>query len=108
MPRRPSAAWWTSWPPIRPPQGYCHGLAALQQIATDRRVERQLHLIDRDAVGRHLDRLLDADPPVLVGFAHHPRDQVDVDLREVERPRKRIRPTDFRRAVRPPVGLENR
>ena len=49
----------------------------------DRRVERQLHLVDGHAVGRHRDRLLDARAPVRVGLAEHAGDEVDVDLRKV-------------------------
>ena len=55
---------------------------ALQHVAADRRVERQLHLIDGDAVGCELDRLLDAALPVLFGLAEHAGDQIDVDLRK--------------------------
>ena len=45
--------------------------------------------------------------PVLVGLAEHAGDQVDVDLREVERARERDRPDDLRRAVRAAVELED-
>ena len=45
-------------------------------------VERQFQLIDRDAVGRQIDRALDAILPVLPGFADHARDQIDVDVGE--------------------------
>ena len=50
----------------------------------------------------------DAGVPVLVGLAEHAGDEIDVDLREAERPRDRVGAVDFRRAVRPAVGLENR
>ena len=59
-------------------------IGALQQVAADGRVERQLHLVDGDAVGLERQRLGDAVAPVLVGLAQHPGDQVDVDLREVQ------------------------
>ena len=76
---------------------------ALQHVAADRRVERQLHLVDGDAVGRELDRFLDAALPVLLGLAEHARDEVDVDLRKPERLRKLIGAEES-----PPIGARGR
>jgi hypothetical protein len=45
--------------------------------------------------------------PVRVGLAQHARDQIDVDLRKAEAPRLTKDTMDLRRAVRPPVDLEN-
>ncbi len=80
---------------------------SLEQVAADRRVVGQLHLVDGHAVGRELERLVDADAPVLVGLPHHPRDQVDVDLREAELPRVLEDAVDLRRAMGTSVDLEN-
>ena len=80
---------------------------ALQHVAADRRVERQLHLIDGDAVGRELDRLLDAALPVLFGLAEHAGDEIDVDLRKPERLRELVGAEDLGRPVRAAVQLED-
>src|SRR6185295_17713073 len=82
-------------------------LRALQKVLADRRVEGELHLVDRDAVRFELQRLLDAAAPVLLGLAQHAGDEVDVDLREVERASGAIRLADFRRAMRAAVDLED-
>ncbi len=82
-------------------------VGALQQVAADRRVERQLHLVDGDAVGLERQRLVDAVAPVLVGLAQHPGDEVDVDLREVERPRELVGAVHLGRAMRASVGGED-
>ena len=45
--------------------------------------------------------------PVLLGFAEHARDQIDVDLRKAERLRELVGAEDLRRSVRAPVHLED-
>ncbi len=64
-------------------------------------------MIDRDAVGIQLDGLLDAPRPVLFRLAQHAGDQVDIDLRKVQRPGELIGPEDFGRAMGAAVDLEN-
>jgi hypothetical protein len=79
----------------------------LEDVAADGRVVRQLHLVDRHAVGIEIERPLDADAPVLVRLPEHARDQIDVDLREAERTRKGVCPADFGRSVRASVQFED-
>ena len=52
------------------------------QFVRKRRVERQLHLVNRDAFGRQRDRLAHAFFPVVPILADHAGDQVDIDLIE--------------------------
>ena len=81
--------------------------APLQQVGADRRVVRQLHLVDGHAVRGEIERPPHAVVPVVVGLAEHAGDQVDVDLREAKRARVRVGAVDLGRAVRPPVQLED-
>ena len=57
--------------------------------------------------GCERQRLLDRVVPVLLGLAEHAGDEVDVDLREVERARLLVGAKDLRRSVRPAVQLEH-
>jgi len=90
-----------------PARNRSHVSGTLQQIAADRGVVRQLHLINGDAVGRQRDRALDALLPVLVGFPEHPRDQVDVDLRKIQRACVLVNAEDLRRLMRAAVQIED-
>ena len=88
-----------------------HGLiklaGAVQAVAADRSVERQLHLVDGDAVRIELDRPPHRVPPLLFGLAQHAGDQIDVDLREINRPREVVGPEDLGRAVCASVQLQD-
>ena len=76
-------------------------------LVIDRRVERDFHLVDRDAVGRQVDRLADAVLPVLLGLVEHSGNQVDVDLGESDPPGGFVRLIDFSGKMGPAVALEN-
>ena len=56
---------------------------------------------------RHLDGALDARPPIGIGPADHPRDQVDVDLLKARFQRDAVGLLDLLGAVRPVVALQN-
>ena len=90
--------------PVR--EGLVEPARSFQQIAADRRVERQFHLIDRHAVGRQFQRLLYRGAPVVIGLSQHAGDQVDVDLWEVERAREFVGAENLRRAMGAPVHFE--
>ena len=70
---------------------------SLQKISADGRVERQFHLIDRDAVRVQLERFLDHGTPVLVRLAQHSGNQVNVDLWKLELPGAFVGPERFPR-----------
>ena len=63
------------------------------------RVERKFHLVDRDVVGPHLDRLLDTSLPIRLGLTDHPGDQINVDLGKTHVLDPLIRTEDFRRQM---------
>src|SRR5262249_30648572 len=81
--------------------------AVLQQVFADRGVERQLHLVDRHAVGREIDRAFYAVRPVGGGFAGPGSREGDIDLRKLEVPWLLLDLPDLRRTVSPAVELEN-
>src|SRR5262245_53340281 len=56
----------------------------LQNVLRDDGVVRQLHLVDRDGVGLKLDRASHCLMPLLFSLTHHARDEIDIDLREVD------------------------
>ena len=87
--------------------GFLELAGAVQAVAADRRVERQLHLVDGDAVGVELDRPAHRLPPFVFGLAQHAGDQVDVDLRETDGTRVAVRPEDLCGAVRAPVQFQD-
>ena len=45
--------------------------------------------------------------PIISGFAHHSRDQVDINLRKVNGSGEFVRPDDFLRPVRASVRFED-
>ena len=47
-------------------------------------IKRQLHLVNRDAVGIQIDGLLHVVFPALPGLADHAGDQVDIELIEIK------------------------
>ena len=57
--------------------------------------------------GREVDRLRDADLPVVPRLADHAGDEVDVDLREAEVARPAVRPVDFVFEMSPAVVFED-
>ena len=76
-------------------------------LLVDVRVVGDLHLVDRHAVGRQLDGLPHAIPPVLLRLLHHAGDQVDVDLRELQLAGEMVGAADLARAVGPAVDLQD-
>ena len=52
-------------------------------------------------------RLAHTLAPVVFGFAHHARDQIDIDLREADRAGELIGPVDLFCAVGAAVGTED-
>ena len=70
-------------------------------------VVRQFHLINGDAFRVHRDRLADAVPPVVVRFADHAGDEIDIDLVEADIPCPTIGPIDLVLEVRPTVELQD-
>ena len=71
--------------PVRDRLGEPSG--AFQQVTADRRVVWKLHLVDRHAVWSERNGLAHAVLPIVLGLAQHARDQIDIDLSEVERAR---------------------
>src|SRR6185503_17012492 len=55
----------------------------LQNILRDDGVVGQLHLIDRDGVWLEFDCATYGFTPLLFRLTHHPCDEIDIDLREV-------------------------
>jgi hypothetical protein len=70
--------------------------ALVQNISRDGGVVRQFHLIDRDGVGLELDRPAHRFAPLLFRLTHHPRNQIDVDLRKVDFARPLVSTIDLR------------
>ncbi len=56
----------------------------LQYVLRDNCVVGQLHLVDRDGVRLEFDSAANSFAPLLFRFAHHARNQIDVDLRKVD------------------------
>ena len=81
--------------------------ARLLHLLGNQRVERQFHLIDRDVVGIHLGGFFQAAVPVLVRLADHPRNQIDVDLRETRLLNPFVSLENLRREMRPAVLFED-
>lgn len=71
------------------------------------RVIRQLHLVDGDALGCELQRLLDAILPVVPGLTHHACDEVDVHLLEAEFLAPAVGFEDFRGTMGSAIDLED-
>ena len=82
-------------------------LAEHLQLLGEDRVERQFHLIDRDAVGRKSDGLPDTFPPVVRALADHAGYEVDVDLIESQIARPAEGAVDFLFKVGPAIELED-
>ena len=78
----------------------------LEEILADRRIERQLHLVDRHAVRRQ-STVRECSPPSSLGFAEHAGDEIDVDLGKTQVARFLIDAHDLGRAVGAAVGLED-
>ena len=72
----------------------------------DRRVVRDLHLVNRDAVGRFFDRGADTALPVFGSLVHHPGNQIDIDLIKTERLGKSEGAVGLFRAVRPAIHFD--
>ena len=53
------------------------------------------HLIHRHAVGRQLQRAINAALPIVVRLSEHAGDEIDVDLRKVQRAREFIGAADL-------------
>ena len=79
----------------------------LFDLASDERVVRQLHLVDRDVVGLELFHLLDAVGPIVVRLADHAGDQVDVDLRKADLLEPVVGSENLRREMGPAVVFED-
>ena len=77
------------------------------QLLGKDRVERQLHLIDRDGTGIQLDCSPYCVAPFLFCFTDHAGDQIDVDLRKAQRPRRVVGAPDLGRAMRAAIQFEN-
>jgi hypothetical protein len=76
-------------------------------LAGDGGVKGDFHLIDGHRVGVELDGLLDGVFPLVLGLAHHPGDEVDVDLGEADIAHPFPGAEDFRRFVGPAVLAED-
>ena len=79
-----------------------------QHVLRIDRVERQLHLIDRHAVGRKLDRAANVVAPVVPRFADHAGDQIDVDVGKIGIVNPIPRFLNFGRQMGPAVFFEHR
>ena len=64
-------------------------------------------MINGDTIRSQRNRLFDGFAPTLPRFAYHAGDEIDVDLREVQRLYPRRAPIDFFREVRPAVFGED-
>ena len=71
------------------------------------RVVRNLHLVDRHAVRRKFNCLPNTLAPILFCLFHHPRNQIDVDLREIQLAREIIGTVNFTRPMRAAVNIQN-
>ena len=71
--------------PLRRPIGHGRLDFIAENVLRVDRVKGQFHLIDRDALGRKLDRTADVFAPVIPCLADHAGDQIDVDVGKIRR-----------------------
>ena len=84
-----------------------HQFARRFHFLVDGGVVRNLHLVNRHAVGRHPDGPAHAVAPVGLRLLDHARDQVDVDLGKAQLAGVFVSPRDFLAVMGPAVDLEN-
>ena len=76
-------------------------------LLVDRRIERNLHLVNCHAVGRQLDGLAHAFTQVGFGFLDHAGNQIDVDLRKTNLAGVRVGAGDLFAVMGPAIDFKD-
>ncbi len=93
--------------PLRRPIGDGRIQPLLDHLPRDDGVVGQFHLIDRHRIGSEFERAVDGVAPTLIRFAHHPGDQVNVDLRKINFARPFVGAINLSRKMRATIGGQN-